>query len=38
MSGTFPSSPAPSSIAISTNQNNIVTTTASGRRLARQID
>ena len=38
MSGTFPSSPAPSSIAISSSQNTIVTTTASGRRQARQID
>jgi hypothetical protein len=38
MSGTFPSSPAPSSVAISSNQNTIVTTTASGRRQARQID
>jgi len=38
MSGTFPSSPAPKDVAISTNQNTIVTTTASGRRQARQID
>ena len=38
MSGTFPSSPAPSSVTISSNQNTIVTTTASGRRQARQID
>lgn len=38
MSGTFPSSPAPSSVAISSEQNTIVTTTASGRRQARQID
>ena len=38
MSGTFPSSPAPRDVAISTNQNTIVTTTASGRRQARQID
>ena len=38
MSWTFPSSPAPSSVAISSNQNTIVTTTASGRRQARQID
>jgi len=38
MSGTFPSSPAPSGVAISSNQNTIVTTTASGRRQARQID
>lgn len=38
MSGTFPSSPAPKDVAISSNQNTIVTTTASGRRQARQID
>jgi hypothetical protein len=38
MSGVFPSSPAPRDVAISTNQNTIVTTTASGRRQARQID
>ena len=38
MSGTFPISPAPRDVAISTNQNTIVTTTASGRRQARQID
>jgi len=38
MSGTFPSSPVPKDVAISTNQNTIVTTTASGRRQARQID
>jgi len=38
MSGTFPSSPVPRDVAISTNQNTIVTTTASGRRQARQID
>jgi len=38
MSGTFPSSPAPRDVAISSNQNTIVTTTASGRRQARQID
>ena len=38
MSGTFPTSPAPRDVAISTNQNTIVTTTASGRRQARQID
>jgi hypothetical protein len=38
MSGTFPSSPAPRDVAISTNQNTIVTTTASGRRQSRQID
>ncbi len=38
MSGTFLSSPAPRDVAISTNQNTIVTTNASGRRQARQID
>jgi hypothetical protein len=38
MSGTFPSSPIPRDVAISSNQNTIVTTTASGRRQARQID
>jgi len=38
MSGTFPSSPAPSSVSISSNQNTIVSTTVSGRRQARQID
>jgi len=38
MSGTFPSSPAPRDVAISSNQNTIVTTTASGRRQSRQID
>jgi len=38
MSGTFPSSPIPKDVAISTNQNTIVTTTASGRRQSRQID
>ena len=38
MSGTFPTSPTPSSVTISSNQNTIVTTTASGRRQARQID
>jgi hypothetical protein len=38
MSGTFPSSPVPRDVAISSNQNTIVTTTASGRRQARQID
>jgi hypothetical protein len=38
MSGTFPTSPTPSGVAISSNQNTIVTTTASGRRQARQID
>ena len=38
MSGTFPTSPAPRDVSISSNQNTIVTTTASGRRQARQID
>jgi hypothetical protein len=38
MSGTFPSTPAPRDVAISSNQNTIVTTTASGRRQSRQID
>ena len=38
MSGTFPSSPVAQSVNISSNQNTIVTTTASGRRQARQID
>ena len=38
MSGTFPSSPAPSSVTISSNQNTIVSITSSGRRQARQID
>ena len=38
MSGTFPATPIPSSVSISTNQNTIVTTTASGRRQSRQID
>ena len=38
MSGTFPSSPAPSSVSISSNQNTIVSITSSGRRQARQID
>jgi hypothetical protein len=38
MSGTFPSSPAPRDVSISSQQNTIVTTTASGRRQARQID
>jgi hypothetical protein len=38
MSGTFPSSPAPRDVSISSEQNTIVTTTASGRRQARQID
>jgi len=38
MSGTFPSSPTTKDVTISSNQNTIVTTTASGRRQARQID
>jgi len=38
MSGTFPSSPAPRDVTISSNQNTIVSTTVSGRRQARQID
>lgn len=38
MSGTFPSTPKPSSVSISSNQNTIVSTTVSGRRQARQID
>ena len=38
MSGTFPTTPKPSAVSISSNQNTIVTTTASGRRQARQID
>ena len=38
MSGTFPTSPKASSVAISTKQNTIVSTTTSGRRQARQID
>jgi hypothetical protein len=38
MSGTFPTTPTPRDVAISSNQNTIVTTTASGRRQARQID
>jgi len=38
MSGTFPSSPAPRDVTISSNQNTIISTTTSGRRQARQID
>ena len=38
MSGTFPTSPKASSVAISTKQNTIISTTTSGRRQARQID
>jgi hypothetical protein len=38
MSGTFPSTPTTRSVSISSQQNTIVTTTASGRRQARQID
>ena len=38
MSGTFPATPTPSSVTISSNQNTIVSTTVSGRRQARQID
>ena len=38
MSGTFPSSPTANSVAISSEQNTIVSTTTSGRRQARQID
>ena len=38
MSGTFPSSPTTRDVTISSEQNTIVTTTASGRRQARQID
>jgi hypothetical protein len=38
MSGTFPSTPTTSSVSISSQQNTIVSTTASGRRQARQID
>jgi hypothetical protein len=38
MSGTFPSSPKPRDVTISSNQNTIVSTTVSGRRQARQID
>ena len=38
MSGTFPSTPTTKSVSISSQQNTIVSTTASGRRQARQID
>ena len=38
MSGQFPTSPAPSSVSISSEQMTIVSTTTSGRRQARQID
>jgi hypothetical protein len=38
MSGQFPTSPAPSSVAIVSEQTTIVSTTTSGRRQARQID
>ena len=38
MSGQFPISPAPSSVAITSEQMTIVSTTTSGRRQARQID
>ena len=38
MSGTFPSTPTARAVSISSQQNTIVTTTASGRRQARQID
>ena len=38
MSGQFPTSPAPSSVAIASDQTTIVSTTTSGRRQARQID
>jgi len=38
MSGTFPSTPVASSIAISSEQNTIVSVTTSGRRQSRQID
>jgi len=38
MSGQFPTSPAPSSVAITSEQMTIVSTTTSGRRQARQID
>ena len=38
MSGQFPTSPAPSSVAIASEQTTIVSTTTSGRRQARQID
>ena len=38
MSGQFPTSPAPSSIGIASEQATIVSTTVSGKRQARQID
>lgn len=38
MSGTFPSNPPTKSVSITSQQNTIVSTTASGRRQARQID
>ena len=38
MSGTFPSKPIANSVAISSEQNTIVSVTTSGRRQARQID
>jgi len=38
MSGVFPSTPTTRDVVISSQQNTIVTTTASGRRQARQID
>ena len=38
MSGQFPTSPAPSSVAIASEQATIVSTTVSGKRQSRQID
>jgi len=38
MSGTFPANPTPRDVIIRSQQNTIVSTTASGRRQARQID
>jgi hypothetical protein len=38
MSGQFPTSPVPSSVAIASEQATIVSTTVSGKRQARQID
>ena len=38
MSGTFPSTPTTKAVSIRSQQNTIVSTTASGRRQARQID
>jgi hypothetical protein len=38
MSGAFPSTPTPRDVVIRSQQNTIVSTTASGRRQARQID